>query len=383
MSTQNLFLIPRVNLFGQGVSERLGSELNELGSKKALLVTDEGLHELGVSEQIATIIRDAGIDVVIFPEVEPNPTDVNIERGSKVFEEEECDVLVSLGGGSSHDCTKGIGLVVSNGGKIADYQTKDATKPSIPHVAVTTTAGTGSESTSLAVITDTTNKVKMPIVDRQITPTLAIVDPLLMVGKPRLLTVATGMDVLSHAIEAYCSREAQPVTDALAIHAIELVVEYLPRAVANGEDLEAREQMAYAQYIAGVAFINGGLGLVHSVSHSVGGIYDLQHGILNSVIMPHIVRYNTIARTERIAEIAALLGENTEGLSMVEAAERAAVALENINEKFDIPKGFKEMGVKEEDIDTLATNALNDPCTLQNPRVATHDDLVEIISGAM
>lgn len=383
MANERLFLLPRVNLFGQGVSKQVGNQLRELGSKKAMLVTDAGLHRMGLSEEIADIIRSAGVEVVIYPKAEPNPTDKNVHEGAELFKQENCDALVSLGGGSSHDATKGIGIVVSNGGQIQDYQTRDATKPSIPHIAVTTTAGTGSETTSLAVITDTARKIKMPIVDNQMTPTIAIIDPLLMLKKPRLLTIATGMDVLSHAIEAYVSTDAQPITDALAIHAIKLVRKYLPRAVANGDDIEAREQMAYAQHIAGVAFINGGLGLVHSISHAVGGVYNLQHGILNSVIMPHVVRYNTLARAERIAEIAELLGENTEGLSVSEAADRAVAALQRINRDFDIPRGFKEMGVKEEDIELLATNALNDPCTKQNPRKPTHEDLVQLISDAM
>lgn len=383
MTKQRQFLIPAVNLFGQGVSNQVGIKLKELGSKKALLVTDAGLHGLGMSEEIATIIRDAGVEVVIFPKAEPNPTDKNVVEGAALFKAQKCDALVSLGGGSSHDATKGIGLIVSNGGKISDYQTKNAEKPSVTHIAITTTAGTGSEATALAVITDTTRKTKMPIIDVKITPTVAIIDPLLMVKKPTLLTIATGMDVLSHAIESYISTDAQPITDALAIHAIKLVNEYLPRVVANGDDIEAREQMAYAQYLGGVAFNNGGLGLVHSISHAVGGIYDLQHGIINSVILPHVVRFNTLARTERVAEIAELLGEDIKGLSSKEAADKAVIALERINKDFGIPSGLNEMGVKEEDIDQLATNALNDICTLQNPRKPKHEELVQMIKAAM
>lgn len=383
MTKQRQFLIPAVSLFGQGVSNQVGAKLKELGSKKALLVTDAGLHGLGMSEEIATIIRDAGVEAVIFPKAEPNPTDKNVVEGAALFKAENCDALVSLGGGSSHDATKGIGLIVSNGGKISDYQTKDAVKPSVTHIAITTTAGTGSEATALAVITDTTRKTKMPIIDEKITPTVAIIDPLLMLKKPTLLTIATGMDVLSHSIESYISTDAQPITDALAIHSIKLVNEYLPRVVANGDDIEAREQMAYAQYLGGVAFNNGGLGLVHSISHAIGGVYDLQHGIINSVIMPHVVRFNTLARTERVAEIAELLGEDIKGLSSKEAADKAVIALERINKDFGIPTSLKEMGVKEEDIDLLATNALNDICTLQNPRKPKHEELVQMIKAAM
>ncbi|AIE61787.1 iron-containing alcohol dehydrogenase [Bacillus methanolicus] len=378
------FFIPPASVIGRGAVKEVGTRLKQIGAKKALIVTDAFLHSTGLSEEVAKNIREAGVDVAIFPKAQPDPADTQVHEGVDVFKQENCDSLVSIGGGSSHDTAKAIGLVAANGGRINDYQgVNSVEKPVVPVVAITTTAGTGSETTSLAVITDSARKVKMPVIDEKITPTVAIVDPELMVKKPAGLTIATGMDALSHAIEAYVAKGATPVTDAFAIQAMKLINEYLPKAVANGEDIEAREKMAYAQYMAGVAFNNGGLGLVHSISHQVGGVYKLQHGICNSVNMPHVCAFNLIAKTERFAHIAELLGENVAGLSTAAAAERAIVALERINKSFGIPSGYAEMGVKEEDIELLAKNAYEDVCTQSNPRVPTVQDIAQIIKNAM
>ncbi|EIJ78790.1 methanol dehydrogenase 1 [Bacillus methanolicus PB1] len=382
--TKTKFFIPSSTVFGRGAVKEVGARLKAIGATKALIVTDAFLHSTGLSEEVAKNIREAGLDVVIFPKAQPDPADTQVHEGVEVFKQEKCDALVSIGGGSSHDTAKGIGLVAANGGRINDYQgVNSVEKQVVPQIAITTTAGTGSETTSLAVITDSARKVKMPVIDEKITPTVAIVDPELMVKKPAGLTIATGMDALSHAIEAYVAKRATPVTDAFAIQAMKLINEYLPKAVANGEDIEAREAMAYAQYMAGVAFNNGGLGLVHSISHQVGGVYKLQHGICNSVVMPHVCQFNLIARTERFAHIAELLGENVSGLSTASAAERTIAALERYNRNFGIPSGYKAMGVKEEDIELLANNAMQDVCTLDNPRVPTVQDIQQIIKNAL
>lgn len=378
------FHMPSVNLFGSGAVYDAGRCLSDLGVKKPLLVTDEGLHNLGISEKIAKIIRDAGLEVSIFPKVEPNPTDQNVEEGLTAFNSEGCDSIVTLGGGSSHDAGKGIALVAANGGKIQDYEGVDLSKKTIvPLVAINTTAGTGSELTKFTIITDSSRHVKMAIVDKHITPTLSINDPELMLGMPPSLTAATGLDALTHAIEAYVSTAATPITDALAIQAIKIVPKNLPRAVANGQDIEAREQMMYAQTLAGMAFNNASLGYVHAIAHQFGGFYNFPHGVCNAILLPHVCRFNLISRVERFAEIAAALGENVDKLSKREAAEQGILAIERMVRDLNIPKGFKELGAKEEDIPKIAENAMKDVTALTNPRKLTLEEVIEIIKGAM
>lgn len=383
-SQLSTFFMPSVNLFGPGSVKEVGEQLKDLKVKKPLLVTDEGLNEIGIVEDIAEYIRDAGLDVVIFPKAQPNPTDENVAEGVEIYNKENCDSIVTLGGGSSHDAGKAIGIVVSNGGTIHDYEGVDmAEMPMVPLVAINTTAGTGSELTRFTIITDVERKVKMAIIDKHVTPTLSINDPDLMIGKPPALTAATGLDALTHAIEAYVSIDATPLTDALAIHTMKLIPKYLPRAVANGKDQEAREKMAYAQSLAGMAFNNAGLGYVHAIAHQMGGFYDFPHGVCNAILLPHVCRFNLIARTERFANIAYYLGENIEGLSDYEAAELAIATIERISKDLNIPKGFKEMGAKEEDIPVLAENAMKDVTEATNPRRPSLEEVKEIIRNAM
>lgn len=381
---QSEFNMPSVNLFGVGTRNEVGERLVNLGCKKALIVTDEGLHKLGISEEIAGIIKGAGIEAYIYSKAEPNPTDKNIESGLEAFKSESCDSIVSLGGGSAHDAAKGIGLVASNGGRIHDYEGIDKSqKPLVPLIAINTTAGTASEMTKFTIITDTSRKVKMAIVDKHVTPLVSINDPELMIGMPPSLTAATGMDALTHAIEAYVSTDATPITDACAIKVMELIPKYLPRAVANGRDLEAREQMVYAQFLAGMAFNNASLGYVHAIAHQFGGFYNLPHGVCNAILLPHVCRYNLIARTERFAEIAKFLGEKTDGLSVRDAAEIAIMAIELLSQDLGIPEGFKQLGAKEEDIETLAANAMKDATAATNPRKPKLEEVMEIIRSAM
>ncbi|MER1984911.1 MAG: iron-containing alcohol dehydrogenase [Solibacillus sp.] len=378
------FIMPTSNLFGSGAIQEVGGRLKDLNVKKALIVTDEGLHKLGLSENIASIIKEAGVDVAIFPKAEPNPTDKNIEDGIAAYNAENCDAIVSLGGGSAHDAAKGIGLIASNGGRIHDYEGVDQSKnPLVPLIAINTTAGTASEMTRFTIITDLARKVKMAIVDKHVTPLVSINDPQLMVGLPPALTAATGVDALTHAIEAFVSTNATPITDACAEKVLQLIPEYLPRAYANGSDIEAREQMVYAQFLAGMAFNNASLGYVHAIAHQLGGFYNLPHGVCNAILLPHVCRFNLTARTERFAKIAELLGANVDGLSKRDAAEKAIEFIESLSKDLNIPGGFRELGAKDEDIETLAKNAMLDVCAATNPRIATLEDIKQIITAAM
>jgi alcohol dehydrogenase len=382
--SQSAFFNPSVNLFGQGTVNEVGTRLAGLGVTKALLVSDEGLNALGVVDQVAGIIREAGVEVAVFAKAEPNPTDKNVADGLEFYFAENCNGIVTLGGGSSHDCGKGIGLVAANGGTIHDYEGVDkSVKPMVPTVAINTTAGTGSEVTRFTIITNTAKKVKMAIVDKHVTPTVSINDPLLMVKMPPSLTAATGMDALTHAVEAYVSTAATPITDALAIQAIKIIPEFLPKAVANGEDIEAREMMVFAQSLAGMAFNNASLGYVHAIAHQFGGFYNYPHGVCNAILLPHICKFNLIAQEQKFADIAVALGENVKGLSVREAAEKGIRKIEQMSKDLGIPEGFKGMGAKEEDIPTLAENAMKDACAATNPRKAKLQEVIEIIRGAM
>ena len=379
------FFIPTVTLMGIGAHKELGNQIKVLGGKKPFICTDKGITGAGIADQIAAVVEEGcGVKPVIFDGTQPNPTDKNVHAGYELYKSKKCDLIISLGGGSSHDCGKGIGIVASNGGNIRDYEGVDKSKkPMPPFIAVNTTAGTASEMTRFCIITDTSRKVKMAIVDWRVTPNVAIDDPLLMVGMPPALTAATGMDALTHAVEAYVSTMATPVTDACALKAIELIGGYLRAAVANGNDMEARDKMCYAQYLAGMAFNNASLGHVHAMAHQLGGFYDLPHGVCNAILLPHVSRYNLIAKMDRFADIAVALGENIEGLSIRAAADVALDAIQTLSGDVGIPSGLKELGVKEKDLKTMAENAQKDACGLTNPRCLTLEDVIDIYKKAL
>lgn len=293
-------------------------------------------------------------------------------------------MILSLGGGSSHDCAKGIGMVATNGGHIRDFEgINKSTKPMPPFIAVNTTAGTASEMTRFCIITNTSNKVKMAIVDWRCTPNVAINDPLLMVGMPPALTAATGMDALTHAVEAYVSTIATPVTDSAALMAIKLISQNLRQAVANGQNMEARDKMAYAEFLAGMAFNNASVGYVHAMAHQLGGFYNLPHGVCNAILLPHVEAFNLIACPARFVDIAVAMGENVEGLSVREAADKALAAIKKLSADIGIPAGLTELGVKEEDLKIMAENAMKDACSFTNPRVATLEDVIGIFKAAL
>lgn len=379
------FFIPTVTLMGIGAYKEIGNQIKTLGGKKPFICTDKGVKDAGIVDQVLEVIKkDAGVDAVVFSGTQANPTDNNVHDGLKLYQEKGCDLIVSLGGGSSHDCGKGIGIVATNGGNIRDYEGVDKSKKSMPpFIAVNTTAGTASEMTRFCIITDTSRKVKMAIVDWRVTPNVAIDDPLLMMGMPPGLTAATGMDALTHAVEAYVSTAATPVTDACALQAIGLVATSLRAAVANGNDMDARDKMCYAQYLAGMAFNNASLGHVHAMAHQLGGFYDLPHGVCNAILLPHVSRFNLIAKMDRFVDIADAMGENTAGLSTRAAAELALTAIQTLSADVGIPSGLKELGVKEKDLPIMAENAQKDACGLTNPRCPTLKDVIEIYRNAL
>lgn len=379
------YLVPSVNFMGANSVSVVGERCKILGGKKALIVTDKFLKDMegGAVELTVKYLKEAGLDVVYYDGVEPNPKDVNVIEGLKIFKEENCDMIVTVGGGSSHDCGKGIGIAATHEGDLYDYAgIETLVNPLPPIVAVNTTAGTASELTRHCVLTNTKKKIKFVIVSWRNLPLVSINDPMLMVKKPAGLTAATGMDALTHAIEAYVSKDANPVTDASAIQAIKLISQNLRQAVALGENLEARENMAYASLLAGMAFNNANLGYVHAMAHQLGGLYDMAHGVANAMLLPHVERYNIISNPKKFADIAEFMGENISGLSVMEAAEKAINAMFRLSEDVGIPKSLKEMGVKQEDFEHMAELALLDGNAFSNPRKGNAKDIINIFKAA-
>ncbi|WP_027468911.1 L-threonine dehydrogenase [Deefgea rivuli] len=378
------FFIPSVNLMGAGCLSDAAKTIQSYGFKKALLVTDAPLVSIGLVKRVTNLLASQGVDCVVFDGVHPNPTTANVAAGLALLQTHACDCVISLGGGSPHDCAKGIALVAVNGGEIKDYEGLDrSAKPQLPLIAINTTAGTASEMTRFCIITDESRHVKMAIVDKHTTPILSVNDPELMLLKPAGLTAATGMDALTHAIEAYVSTAATPINDACALKAVEIVSQSLRQAVQHGDDIAAREQMAYAQFLAGMAFNNASLGYVHAMAHQLGGFYDLPHGVCNAILLPHVQAYNKQVCAKRLGDIARAMGETTTGLTDDAAADVCLAAIRKLSVDVGIPTGVAQLGAKEEDIPTLAANALKDACGLTNPKQPTFDEVCEIYRAAL
>ena len=378
------FFMPAISLMGADCLKDAGDQVEELGFKKALIVTDKVLGQIGIVKKVTDVLDNKNIEYAIYDETKPNPTVKNVNDGLALLKEKECDFVISLSGGSAHDCAKGIALLATNGGEIKDYEGVDKSKkPQLPMVGINTTAGTGSEMTLFAIITDEERHIKMALVDKHLTPIIAVNDPMLMLAMPKSLTAATGMDALTHAIEAYVSTAATPITDACAEKAIELISNYLVNAVENGQDVEARDMMAYAEYLAGMAFNNASLGYVHAMAHQLGGFYNLPHGVCNAILLPHVQEYNKSTSASRLAKIAKIMGGNIEGLTDEQGADLCIDMIKSLSQTIGIPEGLGVLGVKESDFETLATNALNDACSLTNPRKGNLEEVIAIFKKAM
>ena len=376
--------LPPLSLIGPGALNDLGEELKALPYKKALFVTDEILVKIGVVEKVTEVIKASGVEVIIFDDVQPNPTVKNVTNGLKILEEKSCDFILTLGGGSPQDCGKAIGILATNGGDIKDYEgIHKSKKASLPIIAINTTAGTASEVTINYVITDVERHIKMVMVDKNCLVSIAVNDPELMLGKPADLTAATGMDALTHAIETYVTKGAFGWSDALALEAIKLISQSLEKAVKNGSDLEARSKMAWGQFIAGQAFSNAGLGFVHSMAHQLGGMYDLPHGVANAVLLPHVEKFNIPTCAHKLKKVTRAIGVGVIDMSDEEGADAAIEAIKKLSKAVGIPSGLKELGVKPEDFKEMAQNAIADVCTGGNPRDVTVNDAIAIYEAAM
>lgn len=376
--------LPPLSLVGPGVITDLVDEIKDIDCNKVLVVTDKVLNELGVVKQVTDLMDAQAISYVVFDEVQPNPTCANVHTGLKILTDNSCDFILTIGGGSPQDCGKAIGILATNGGAIKDYEgIHISKKKATPIAAINTTAGTASEVTINYVITDEERKVKMVMVDKNCLVSIAVNDPELMLNKPAPLTAATGMDALTHAVEAYVTAGAFHWSDHMAIYAIQLISESLRDAVKDGKNLEARSKMAWAQFIAGQAFSNCGLGFVHSAAHQLGGQYNTPHGVANAVLLPHVERFNLPACPDKFAKIAEAMGVDISAMSIQEAAESALDAISQLSKDVGIPSGIKELGAKPEDFELMAKNALADVCTGGNPKEVTLDNAISIYESAL
>ncbi|CAI9389556.1 Alcohol dehydrogenase 2 [Bacillus sp. T2.9-1] len=364
---------------GRGCLQEVGPQIEELGVKRALLVTDAFLNKSGIVAKVKKVLDETEIEYVVYAEVKPNPTTANVYKGVEAYKENECDFIVSVGGGSPQDTAKAIGLYVTNGGDIREYEGVGKTsKKSVPIVAINTTAGTSSEFTINYVITDEERQVKMVMVDKNCLVTISVNDPVLMVDKPAALTAATGIDALTHAIEAIVTPGAYAVTDATALAAVEKIFTYLPRAVKDGHDIEAREQMVYVMFLAGVAFNNAGLGFVHAMAHQLGGVYDLPHGVCNAMLLPIVERENARRDPHKFPAIAKAIGISIEGKTDSQCAEEVIAAIIKLCQTVGIPAKLSELGVDEVDLDKLANFALVDACAPGNPFQPTKEEVISM-----
>ncbi|HWQ41444.1 MAG TPA: iron-containing alcohol dehydrogenase [Desulfosporosinus sp.] len=391
MNKSTTCYLPSTNLVGVGCLNNLGKELVSKGYKKALIVTDKNLVGLGHVGKVEQILKDNEIAYTVFDGVEqPNPSVKIVENGFKYIEDErnkvfteDYDFVISVGGGTNHDAARSIAALATNGGSIVNYEGFNRfTNTILPWVAINTTAGAGAQVSMMDVITDDTQKTKVTMIDAKTLATLTVDDPSLHVTMPKEVTVSSGIDVLCHATEAYVALNATPFTDALALAAIKLVTNYLGKVVANGNDIEARENMAYAAMMASTAFNNAGLGHVHTIAHQIGGASYRHHGLIAGALLPYVLEYNSQAvPVQRFIDIAIAMGEKE--VTGLNAVDTVLAAIRKLNAEVGIPSDLSEMGAKEEDIKYYAEMALKNISGATNPRQATLEDIMQLIRTSM
>lgn len=381
----NRIILNETSYFGAGCRSVIAVEAARRGFKKAFFVTDKDLVKFGVAAEIIKVFDDNKIPYELYSDVKANPTIANVQNGVAAYKASGADFIVALGGGSSIDTAKGIGIVVNNP-DFADVKSlegvADTKHKAVPTFALPTTAGTAAEVTINYVIIDEDARKKMVCVDPNDIPAVAIVDPELMYSMPKGLTAATGMDALTHAIESYITPGAWAMSDMFELKAIEMIARHLPAAVANGHDLEARNGMAVAQYIAGMGFSNVGLGVVHGMAHPLGAFYNIPHGVANALLLPYVMEYNIPSSIQKYKKIAQAMGCDIQGMNDETAAIAAVESVKQLSLKIGIPQKLSEIGVKEEDLEQLAQSAYADVCTPGNPRDVTVEDLLALYRKA-
>ena len=377
----NRFVLNEVSYFGPGAREVLPKEVKRLGLHKAFVATDKDLIKFGVADKVLNVLKEAGIPYEIFSDIKPNPTVANVKAGVKAFAESGADFILAIGGGSSIDTSKAIGIITNNpefSDVVSLEGVADTKKKSVPIIALPTTAGTAAEVTINYVITDEKNEKKMVCVDPNDIPAIAIIDAELMYTLPKSLTAATGLDALTHAIEGLITKGAWEMSDMFEIKAIEMINRYLETAVNEPQNPEARNGMAVAQYIAGMAFSNVGLGVVHGMAHPLGAIFDIPHGVANALLLPTIMEFNAPAALDKYVTIAKAMNVYKDGMSKEEAAQAAVDAVKSLAVRVGIPQHLSELGIKESDLPKLADSAIADVCTPGNPREVTRDIILDL-----
>jgi alcohol dehydrogenase len=355
-----------------------------LGARRPLVVTDPGLTEAGWPAELLTQLRAAGLRPVVWTDVTPNPKDHEIEAGHERYVEAGCDVVLGIGGGSVIDAAKGIALLAANGGRILDYEGIDRiAHPIPPLIMMPSTSGTGADVSQFCVVTDTERHTKITIMGRALVPDVSVIDPRLLVTMPDELNAATGLDALTHGIEAFVSLAHGPLTDHHALQAISLVNGNLAHTIHEPRDAEARSFMAQAALEAGLAFTNAILGATHAMSHQVGGMLDLPHGVVNGVLLPHVIRFNGAELPERFVPIAQALGVYEPGMPAPEAVERVAEEVRTLGDEVGVPRGLGALGVTAEDIPRLSELTLSDACLTTNPRPTSVGDVETLFKAAL
>ena len=380
----NRFVLNETSYHGKGAIQEIASEVKGRGFKKAFVCSDPDLIKFGVTKKVTDVLDAADIAYEIYSEIKPNPTIQNVQTGVAAFKASGADCIIAIGGGSSMDTAKAIGIIIENP-DFADVKSLEGVAPTtnkcVPIIAVPTTAGTAAEVTINYVITDVENNRKMVCVDPKDIPVVAVVDPDMMSSMPKGLTAATGMDALTHAIEGYITAGAWELSDMFHIKAIEIIARSLRGAVENTD--EGREGMALGQYVAGMGFSNVGLGIVHSMAHPLGAVYDTPHGVANAIILPTVMEYNAPATGEKYRDIAKAMGvQGVDSMTLDEARKAAVDAVKQLSQDVGIPADLKDI-VKPEDVDFLAQSAYDDACRPGNPRETSVEEIKELYLSLM
>jgi alcohol dehydrogenase len=378
------FFTPTRIEYGCGKVDTLYEEIKGFNATRPLIVTDQGIIDSGILQPVEKQLNDNALSFDVYSEVASNPTDVNVTNGARLATEKGSDLIIAVGGGSVMDAAKTIGMLAANGGNVHDYFGYDMmTTPGMPLITIPTTSGTGSEVTIWAVITDTRQDlhIKDSIGSALICPSVALVDPCMTLSMPPQLTAYTGMDALSHAIEGYWALAANPISDVLALDAIRLIVNNLPQAVFNGDNLEARDNMMLGSMLAGIAFSNSDTAAVHSLGEAIGGMYDLHHGHMMGILLPYVMDYNLMAGPGRFVEMAAAMDVRARRLSKIETAWKTVEVVNSLLKLLMVPD-LKESGVQEESFDKLAEIAMKNVGTADNPRKMSKEGFTEILANA-
>lgn len=372
-------------VIGAGSSAQTGPELRAMGANKVLVVTDKGIVSAGILDHILPSVRESGIETVLFDGVVANPRIKTVDDCIAVYRANGCDGFLAVGGGSSMDTAKTAGVLATNPGGVLDYEGPNLVKnPMPPMVAIPTTYGTGAEVSPGAIITNEHKKYKMGIGDDwHMSPAVAILDPLLLLNLPPHIAASTGMDALTHAVESYVAVMAQPFSDAWNLQAIKMIADNLPSAVATTWDVEATANMLYASTMTGLAFSTAGLGFVHSMTHALGGMFDMPHGVANALVLPYVMEYNLLACPKKFADIARAMGENVDGLPMLDAAAKSVEAVRKLSKRLGIPQRLSEVGVDPSKIEEMAEWAFKDGNTACNPRPGSKEIFVQLFKAAM